>query len=294
MNTARMSMAQLISASARYFIALGAAAVMVVNATAATFGTVVPIGGHASDIALDEQRQVLYIADFTADRIEVLSLDTNTVRKSINVSRSPGALAISPDNRFLVIVHYGNTEAGTAARNALTVIDLETDARQVFGLSSPPLGVAFGADGLALVVTTTDFSLLDPVTGQLTRLDTISGATAKTLPVELATFPPQIVAASVAASRDGLYLYGLGGAGDANGITRNFQFKYEVTGGRLTVIGYTAKPEMGPRTVSVSDDGKYFTAGWALFDADGTVLAQFPNASGDYNIGSHAVVSRAG
>jgi len=36
---------------------------------AGTFGKVVPIGGHASDLALDEGRRVLYIANFTANRI---------------------------------------------------------------------------------------------------------------------------------------------------------------------------------------------------------------------------------
>ena len=54
-------------------------------AAAATFGTVVPIGGHASDIALDEERGVLYIANFTANQIDVMSLRTNTIERSINV-----------------------------------------------------------------------------------------------------------------------------------------------------------------------------------------------------------------
>ena len=40
---------------------------------AGTFGKVIPIGGHASDLALDEARGVLYIANFTANRIEVMT-----------------------------------------------------------------------------------------------------------------------------------------------------------------------------------------------------------------------------
>jgi hypothetical protein len=47
----------------------------------ATFGTAVAIGGHASDIALDERRAVLYIANFTANRIEVMSLASNSVSR---------------------------------------------------------------------------------------------------------------------------------------------------------------------------------------------------------------------
>jgi hypothetical protein len=37
-------------------------------ARGASFATVVPIGGHASDIALDEFRGVAYVANFAANR----------------------------------------------------------------------------------------------------------------------------------------------------------------------------------------------------------------------------------
>jgi hypothetical protein len=43
-------------------------------APGASFGTVVPIGGHASDIALDESRGIGYLANFAASRIDVVSL----------------------------------------------------------------------------------------------------------------------------------------------------------------------------------------------------------------------------
>jgi hypothetical protein len=45
-------------------------------AQAATFGKVTSIGGQPSDIALDEARGVLYVANFSANRIEVQSLAT--------------------------------------------------------------------------------------------------------------------------------------------------------------------------------------------------------------------------
>jgi DNA-binding beta-propeller fold protein YncE len=64
---------------------------------AASFGTVAPIGGHASDIALDESRGVLYIANFTANRIEVMSTADYSIRTSMNVAPQPGALSLSPD-----------------------------------------------------------------------------------------------------------------------------------------------------------------------------------------------------
>ena len=84
---------------------------------AASFGTVVPIGGHASDIALDESRGVLYIANFTANRIEVMSTADYSIRTSMNVAPQPGALSLSPDSQFLLVAHYGSltppTRAGT-------------------------------------------------------------------------------------------------------------------------------------------------------------------------------------
>ena len=68
---------------------------------AATFGTVVPIGGHASDIALDEGRGVLYVANFTANRIEVMSTADYSIRSSMNVPPQPGALSVSADGKYL-------------------------------------------------------------------------------------------------------------------------------------------------------------------------------------------------
>src|SRR5262252_10950253 len=111
---------------------------------AANFGTVVPIGGHASDIALDEARGVLYVANFTANRIDVMSLANNVIQTSINVAPQPSSIALSPDGHYLVITHFSNF--ATSPNNALTVVDLTTNGKQTYALANPPLGVAFGAD----------------------------------------------------------------------------------------------------------------------------------------------------
>src|ERR1700689_2229434 len=176
-----------------------------------TFGTVVSIGGEASDLALDETRGVLYIANFTANQIDVMSLQSNTVKTSINVGAQPSSIALSPDGRYLVATDFGNAAAPGSPTNALTVIDLTNQGMQTFSLGNPPIGVAFGADGLALVVTTTDFLLFDPSTGATQELATLANVVANTLPVAPANFPASITAASVAASKDGLQIYGLGG-----------------------------------------------------------------------------------
>ena len=120
---------------------------------AGTFGRVVPIGGNASDIALDERRGVLYIANFTANRIEVMNTSDLSISRSINVNAQPGTIALSPDGQYLVVGHSGKVAPPAPGDNLLTVINLNTNAKQTFTLASTPLAVAFSADGQALVVT---------------------------------------------------------------------------------------------------------------------------------------------
>jgi uncharacterized protein (TIGR03437 family) len=251
-----------------------------------TFGKAVAIGGHAADLALDEARGVLYVANFTANRIEVLSLQSRAVQTSINVPQQPSSLALSADGRFLVVGHYGNYVSTSTQANALTVIDLtNSNAKQTYMLAYPPLGVAFGIDNLALVVTTQDFLLFDPLRGTTVVLDTIEGVTAKTLPQPPANFPPQIVAASLGVSWDKLKVYGL---------TDTIHFSYDVTTKRVVSLNYSSSPTMGPRVVSANQDGSIYTAGWGMFNARGNLVAQFRNPSGLLNVGSHAIDSNRG
>jgi len=266
-------------------LSLIVAAGVVAPVSAATFGTVVPIGGQGADIALDEPRGLLYIANFTANQIDVMSLSDNTIHSSISVAPQPGSLSLSPDGNYLVVVHFGNFTAPAASTNALTVISLnQNNALQTFALGDPPLGVAFGIDGLALIVTTTNFILFDPTNGQTTVLDTIANVTAHSLPVAPANFPPNIVATSLNVSGDGFWVYGL---------SDTFFFQYSVLSHGVAVVGYQAVPPLGPRAVSVSADGSSFTAGWALLRG-GYWAAQFPSAAGTLNIGTTAINSSAG
>ena len=258
------------------------AASLAAAAWGATFGNVVSIGGQASDLALDEPRGVLYIANFTANRVDVMSLGSNAVQTSINVAAQPSALALSPDDHYLVVANYGNAAAPASPSNAITVIDLTTNGKQTFALGSPPLGVAFGIDGLALVVTTTDFLLLDPASGTTTELDTIAGVSAKTLPQPAASFPTNIVSASMGVSADGTKIYGYGST---------LLFSYDVTSRTLHSGLYTSSPTLGPQAISVAQDGSYFTIGWALKDPHFYNISQFANISGALNIGTSAIDS---
>src|SRR3974377_86327 len=92
-----------------------------ISAVGASFGTVVPSGGHASDIALDESRGLLYIANFTANRIEVMSPADYSIHTSMNVAPQPAALALSVDSKYLLIAHYGAITPSDPSRNAVTL-----------------------------------------------------------------------------------------------------------------------------------------------------------------------------
>lgn len=214
-------------------------------ATAATFGTVVPIGGEAADIALDEARGVLYVANFTANRIDLMSLSNNVVQTSINVAAQPSSISLSPDDHWLLVAHYGNNTSPASPTNGLTLIDLtNANASQTFALANPPLGVAFGIDDKALVVTTQEFILFDPSLGTTQVLETIAQVATNAIPQPAQSFPPNIVQASIAVSRDGNTIAGFGGN------SPYLLFRYSVLNHSISSSFYSSTPPAGPRTIS--------------------------------------------
>ena len=273
-----------------YFGKTSILAVMMLLASAwgiaATFGKVVAIGGEAADIALDEPRGVLYIANFTANRIDVMSLTSNTIRTSINVSNLPSSLSISPDDHWLIATQYGNNGSNSSPTNAVTLIDLTNNyARQTFSISDTPLGVAFGMDNNALIVTASSFQLFNPSTGSVQLLQTISQVATTAIPQPTATFPPTFTQASIAVSHDGSTIAGFGGSGTY------LLFRYNVPTKTITSSFYTSSPPAGPRVVSLSDDGSLMSLGWWLADQNFITTAEFPSPSGLLNVGSHVIDS---
>lgn len=259
---------------------------------AGTVGRVVAIGGHASDLALDEARGVAYVANFTANRVEVIGLADGTLQSSINVGAQPSSLALSTDGRYLVITHYGNFAAPASSNNGLTVIDLSANQRQTFSIGSSPLGVAFGIDNRALIVTNTEFLLFDPVTGNTQTIGTIAGVTTKSLPQPTSTYPTSIVATSVTTSGDGLIIVGSAAVSAGNdstsAATSTYEFVYEVTTRSINSVLWTWAPPPGPRVVSSNYDGTVHMTGWAMHDRHMDVaLNQFQGTAGAFNIGTH-------
>jgi hypothetical protein len=201
------------------------------------------------------------------------------------VASQPSSLAISPDGKYLVVAHYGNFAAPLTSSNALTVINLESGGKQTFALGNPPLGVGFGIDNKAFVATSKEFLLFDPVSGTTQTIDTVAGVVTKTLPQPPSTFPPNITGASVATSRDGLWIFG---------STDTLDFRYDVNAKQVLAGLYTSSPANGPRAVSVNSNGTVFTSGWALQDRNFNLIAQFPNPAGTFNIGTQLIDSSRG
>lgn len=290
----------------RFWRAVALSILPVAVVSAATFGRVVPIGGPAADLALDQGRNVLYIANYTSSRIDVMSLTDNSIARSINVAAYPNSIAISMNGRYLLVTHYASSNGSALwkpGQDALTVIDLTTNQKRTFGLSSGPLGVAFGYDNLALIVTQNEFLQFDPVSGMTKVVQTFSDIGSQLLPVPLATFPSQISGGAMAATADGRHILGvLGVTPDGGGGSVLLRFSYNAANQQITAAeGLTTAPSLAPRAISISADTKYYMSGWALIGcgfgflgdctADGPLLSQWPNASGNLNVGTVAIRS---
>jgi uncharacterized protein (TIGR03437 family) len=253
----------------------------------ASFGTVVPIAGQASDIALDESRGMLYIANFTANRIEVMSTTDYSIHTSMNVAAQPAALSLSPDSKYLLVAHYGSTTPTDASKNALTLINLNDNTRQTFSTGDTPLGIAFLADGRAFVVTSTAIMLFDPISGAMQTLATFA-ALAKTLPVNPATFPAQVVSAVLSTNPARTFVYGIADSGSAQAY-----YYYDARQGQLAGYNMVAVPKPLPR-VSVAADGSWALIGQYRMDASANYLAQYPNSMAAVNSGGNAIDSQNG
>lgn len=273
-----------------WILAIAGALLLAGAAAAGTFGTVVAVGGQSADVALDESRGVLYIANLTANRIDVMSLATNRVQTSMNVAPQPASISLSPDNHWLLVAHFGNNLAPGSPTNALTLIDLTANnAKQVFALANPPLGVVFGLDDKALVITTQEFVLFDPALGTTQLMTSVANVTANTLPVPLGTPATTITSASVAASGDGLHAFGMGSS------SSTFTFRYDVATHTITPGGIVlSSGAFGPRAVSMDQDGSNAIAGWVMIDRYGTFINQFRPTANQFSVGTSAIDSQNG
>ena len=269
-------------------LSIGAMTLVLAGAAhAATFGKVVAIGGESVDLALDEPRGVLYVADFTGNRIDVISTATGAIKTVINVPNQPSSISVSWDDRWLIISHFGNNTAPATQTNMISLIDLTNNyARQTFQIADPPLGVAFGYDNNALIVTANSFQLLNPTTGSITLLQTVAQVASNAIPQPPGTFPLQFTQASIATSHDGQTIAGFGGQGNPF-----LMFRYSVPNKTISSGFSSASPAAGPRVISLSDDGSEMSVAWWISDAYFNNLGEFLTPSGGINVGTHVIDS---
>jgi uncharacterized protein (TIGR03437 family) len=246
----------------------------------ATFGIRVPIGGEATDLAVDQPRGVLYIADFTASRIDRMNLATFQLEAPIQVDPHPVAMSLSADKRWLLVAHYDNPLTGTPTNNHLTLLDLVLGTRRTLPLNEPPLALAFGADNQAFVVTTTEFLLYDPGSNTAGSLGTIASLGPLVTPVPDATYPLDITTASVSTSGNGMTIFGVGGS------TETITFSYDVASQTVSP-GAILLPSgnLGPRVVSLNADGSIAMVGWIMLN-HGVITNFVPQSTNQFSVGT--------
>ena len=289
-------------------IALVAITLPATPCAGATFGTVAAIAGHASDIALDESRGKLYIANYTANCIDVLTLATNSLQSCQlnNGGVQPGSLALSPDSQYLLIAQGPTGDQFPTSSNRLTLIHLADQSTASFSTGTDtPLAVAFfstvastgpsnlSGPGLALVVTTSGILTLNPTNGVLTVVSTFANLTG-TLPVALPTFPPLILQAALTTSADGLTVWGIAQAGTPDELI----YVYSARTGSISTSAIVASPQLLPR-ISVADNGSYAMVGYALMSAPTPVgayqglvlLGRYPSRVATPNVTGSAIDS---
>jgi uncharacterized protein (TIGR03437 family) len=253
-------------------------------AFAATFGTAIPVRGTVSDMALDEGRGKLYIANFSAGRIDVMDTASRQIENPLIVPFPPSAVTLSPGGHYLVVGEYNNFSTSTAT-GGLTIFNLDAGTRQDVVIANPVLATAFGAGSQALVVTTAGFMLLDPSTGTTTALGSPTVLDGKPLPVPFNTFPANILEASTGVSSDGQTIVVLAQIDAANNAA---VVVYRVNQLQLGLIDIVSTPPLGPRSVSVNQDGTKFMTGWTLLSPGPILWADIPYALGDFRRGGHA------
>src|SRR5258706_15903564 len=106
---------------------------------AATFGTVVPVLGGASDLVLDEGRGRLYLVNTIQNRVEVSSIAQRRLLTPVSTDRTPLSAAISRNGKFLYVT--------SRDASALDIVDLDTLTIPTrVALPAQPEGVAVGGD----------------------------------------------------------------------------------------------------------------------------------------------------
>jgi uncharacterized protein (TIGR03437 family) len=270
----------------------------------------------------------LFAANFSAYRVEVINIASRALVTNIPVAAPPTSVAVSPDGRYLVVGLFQKPVSSVLGgfqpdTGGLDIVDLTSgNIVQRIDLPSPVLGVAFGSDGHALVISRTptaggpNILLLNPASGNLTPLATI-GVFSRILPqnpsagetnVLTAVAPLQIIQTAMAVSADGNTIHVLGASEEDDSATskNSVSLRYDVPSRTINnTFLLESTPPLGPRSVATDATGVNVVRGWTLdkYLPNATCLsevptstvvpgpcswAQFPQPDGRFQIGSHA------
>ncbi len=217
---------------------------------AANIGTAVPILGQVADLVYDEQRQLVYLANFSQNRIEVYSVGGQRLLTPINVGAAPASVALSPDRQTLYVANNSS--------NTVSVVDVSTGTLQdEVPIGSRPDSLAVGADGIVVIIGGGGLMRLNAPSRTVTAV-AISPPAAPPpgLPAPGAIPTPAGFRAQLAATSDGRLIFGM---------SANRLFVYEVSSGTVlrsrTMGGLNA-------AISVAPDGAKFMVGPFLFDSN--------------------------
>ncbi len=231
--------------------------------------------GSVADIALDEARGRLYVANFAAYRVEIINTASKTLMASFPVPAPPTAVAVSPNSQFLVVGEYekpvisavGGFQPNTGG---LDTYDINTGNSRHLDLPCPVLTVTFGSDANALVVCRNpvpippdtslqgNIFLLNPITNSLQTVGAVQVQSAD-LSLPLATAPGLVIQASAGVSGDLntiVVLAGTGTAADVGGSSnQSVVIRYSVPTQTVSAEAFVTTPPFGPRVVSLDQTG---------------------------------------
>lgn len=242
----------------------------------ASLGQAISLPGQVNEIAVDEARGLIYAGNFSAGRVDVVSMDTKQRIASFPTSPQQTAtsgMAVSPNGQWLVTTNLPTT-SGVTQLSSVTVVNLnDPSERRSHASLEQPLAVGFGADNKAVIVTVESLQLFDPADGsfdELFRFEDQMGTVS--LPVAPPTLPAEITSASVTSSGDGNWVFG---------VTSDFLFSYRIRTPRGLLTVRAIDTLINPpafNQVSASRSGDYFMAGQMLFTNDLRVIADSAEA----------------
>ena len=245
-------------------------------------GRVVPLPGQFNELFVDESRGLLYAANFTGGRVEVVSMSTLTRLSSFATTPIPSGtsgMAVSPDGRWMVVTNQP-VMSGVCQVSTVTIINLNDPSdRRMVPFDRIPVAVEFGIDNKALVVTrgcegvASALHLLNPLDGSArTIFSTDLTVTDVDLPVTPPKFTRELSQMNLHASADRRWIFGVG-----EEVIFSYQIRQPV--GMLTIRAReTLVNDLKFNQVSAGRDGAYFMAGQLLMTNDLRVIADTAEA----------------